>query len=146
MPKYGQCYVITYMNNKLLLVTWSKRPDLGQSRFTEVKLKSSGGYRVLVDCCITSWTPKGCSRTGLSSPREKRWPITALELPEVNKPQARISGGGFQFFFNTFKYLHRGHFRYVCTYDLDSCQLEFKNNLFGDNVPSDDSNTFHCLR
>jgi hypothetical protein len=22
----------------------------------------------------------------------KKWPITALELPEVNKPQARISG------------------------------------------------------
>jgi hypothetical protein len=27
-----------------------------------------------------------------SSPREKRWPITALEHPEVNKPQARMSG------------------------------------------------------
>jgi hypothetical protein len=25
---------------------------------------------------------------------EERWPITALELPEVNKPQARISGVG----------------------------------------------------
>jgi hypothetical protein len=24
----------------------------------------------------------------------RRWPITALELPEVNKPQARISGVG----------------------------------------------------
>jgi hypothetical protein len=44
------------------------------------------------------------SRTGLSSsltkqnllpsPREKRCPITALELSEVNKPQARISGVG----------------------------------------------------
>jgi hypothetical protein len=27
-------------------------------------------------------------------PPEERWPITALELPEVNKPQARISGVG----------------------------------------------------
>jgi hypothetical protein len=25
MPKYGQCYVITFMNNKLLLVTWSNQ-------------------------------------------------------------------------------------------------------------------------
>jgi hypothetical protein len=29
-----------------------------------------------------------------SSPYEERWPITALEFPEVNKPQARISGVG----------------------------------------------------
>jgi hypothetical protein len=48
---------------------------------------------------MPSWTS---SRTGLSSPwpnllpspREKRWPITTLELPEVIKPQARITGEG----------------------------------------------------
>jgi hypothetical protein len=39
MLKYGQCYVITYITNKLLLVTWSTRNtpiNLGQFRFTEV--------------------------------------------------------------------------------------------------------------
>jgi hypothetical protein len=29
-----------------------------------------------------------------SPPCEERWPVTALELPEVNKPQARISEVG----------------------------------------------------
>jgi hypothetical protein len=35
--------------------------------------------------------------------------------PRGNKPQARISGVGIFHSSNTFKYLHRGHFRYPCT-------------------------------
>jgi hypothetical protein len=55
----------------------------------------------LISILDTQGLQSPASRTGLStlpnllpSPREKRWPITALELPEVNKPQARISGVG----------------------------------------------------
>jgi hypothetical protein len=39
MPKYGQCYVNTYMNNNTTGHMQSERTDLGQFRFKEVKLK-----------------------------------------------------------------------------------------------------------
>jgi hypothetical protein len=60
---------------------------------------------------------------------KKRWLITALELPEVNKPQARISG----VLYNTMlQYIQTPAIEVTsvrCTYDLDLCQIEFKNNL-----------------
>jgi hypothetical protein len=38
-------------------------------------------------------------------------------------PTKDIWSGDFHSSPNTFKYLHRGHFRYACTYNLDSCQI-----------------------
>jgi hypothetical protein len=69
----------------------------------------------------------------LPSPRKERWPITTLELPEVNKPQARISGLGdfhsFPIHSNTCIEVTSGT---LALDDFDSCQIEFKKNLFED--------------
>jgi hypothetical protein len=59
----------------------------------------------------------------------KKWPIIALELPDVNKPQVRISGVGI---FIAFQYIQTPAIKVTsvsCGYDLNSCQIEFKNNL-----------------
>jgi hypothetical protein len=85
------------------------------------------------------------SQTGLSSHLEltwpillpfaqaKTWPITALELPEVNKPRERISGVGICIALQYIQ-IPAIEVTYVrCGYDLDSFQIiEFKNNLFRD--------------
>jgi hypothetical protein len=55
----------------------------------------------------------------------------ALELPEVNKPREMISGVGISV---ALQYIQISAIEVTsvrCGYDLDSCQIESKNNLFG---------------
>jgi hypothetical protein len=65
----------------------------------------------------------------LAVAHKKMWPITALELPDINKPQARISGVGISI---PLQYVQTPAIEVTSVrwyYDLDSCQIEFKNNL-----------------
>jgi hypothetical protein len=64
----------------------------------------------------------------LHLPRAKKWPITALELPEINKPQARISGVEIS---NSLQQIQTPAIEVtsISALDMDSCQIEFKNNL-----------------
>jgi hypothetical protein len=60
---------------------------------------------------------------------QKKWPIAVLDLPEVNKPQARISGVRSSI---ALQYIQTPAIEVTsvrCGYDLGSCQIELKNNL-----------------